>query len=126
MQANNRKRRPRVLVVEDEVLVAINTEDALVELGFEIAGTATNLNQALRLAREECLDLAVLDVNLNGEASFPAAQILRSRGIPFLFATGYGLEGVEPALADTPTLKKPYRIADLKRAIERAARRQSE
>jgi CheY-like chemotaxis protein len=109
-------------VVEDEMLVAINTEDALVDLGFEIAGTATNLKRAVQLAREEALDLAVLDVNLNGEVSFPAAEILRARGIPFLFATGYGLEGIDPALADTPTLKKPYRISDLRQAIGRAAK----
>jgi CheY-like chemotaxis protein len=112
-------------LVEDEILVAINTEDALVELGFEIAGTATNLSRAVELAREEALDLAVLDVNLNGEASFPAAEVLRARGIPFLFATGYGLEGIDPTLADAPTLKKPYRISDLRQAIARAAKARS-
>lgn len=120
MPGNSSARRPRVLVVEDEILVAINTEDALLDLGFEIAGTATRLGEAVRLAREEALDLAVLDVNLNGEMSFPAAWVLRARGIPFLFATGYGLEGIEPALADTPTLKKPYRLSELRRAIAQA------
>jgi CheY-like chemotaxis protein len=120
MPGNSSARRPRALVVEDEILVAINTEDALVDLGFDIAGTATYLGEAVRLAREEALDLAVLDVNLNGEMSFPAARILRARGIPFLFATGYGLEGVDPALADAPTLRKPYRLSELRRAIAQA------
>ncbi len=102
----------RVLVVEDESLVAMHVEDMLVDLGCEVL-LAMRLEDGLRLAAEADLYVAVLDVNLSEGRSYPIADVLRDRRIPFLFATGYGLKGVEPAYQGTPTLQKPYRNEDL-------------
>jgi CheY-like chemotaxis protein len=114
-------RRLRILVVEDEMLVAMNIEDMLLAMGHEVAGLASRLAPALQLAREGEFDLAMLDVNLAGETSFPVADILRERGIPFLFATGYGADGIEPGYRGAPVLQKPFRSSDLAGALAEAA-----
>jgi CheY-like chemotaxis protein len=111
--------RLRILIVEDEMLVAMNIEDMLLELGHEVAGIASRLSPALALAGEAELDGAVLDVNLAGERSFPVADLLAERGIPFLFATGYGLQGIDERYRNRPVLQKPFRAADLGRALAR-------
>ncbi|HEX8444805.1 MAG TPA: response regulator [Allosphingosinicella sp.] len=111
----------RVLIVEDEMLVAMNIEDMLLDLGHEVAGLAGRLAPALSLASEAELDLAMLDVNLAGEQSFPVADILIGRGIPFLFATGYGIKGIPEAYRDRPVLQKPFRAQDLGEALARIA-----
>lgn len=113
------ERRLRVLVVEDEMLVAMNIEDMLLDLGHEVAGLASRLEAALALARDGEFDLAMLDVNLAGQQSFPVAEILRARGIPFLFATGYGAKGIADEYRDRPVLQKPFRARDLGQALER-------
>jgi CheY-like chemotaxis protein len=110
-------RAKRILVVEDEVLVAMELEDLLLTMGHDVVGPATRLSQAIKLALEEDIDFAVLDVNLAGTASFPLADILRERGIPFVFATGYSSEGVAAAYSNEPTLRKPYAPKDLERAV---------
>ena len=109
----------RALVVEDEIMVAMYVEDLLTELGFEVAGLATGLEQALPLAREGAFDFAVLDINLGGRLSFPVADVLRARGIPFLFASGYGSKGVNDNYKDAVRIQKPFRRRDLVQAIER-------
>jgi CheY-like chemotaxis protein len=111
------ERRLRILVVEDEMLVAMNIEDMLLELGHEVAGLASRLGPALALARESRFDAAMLDVNLAGEPSFPVADLLIERGLPFLFATGYGRQGIEARYRDYPLLQKPFRTADLEQAL---------
>ena len=109
----------RVLVVEDEMMIAIMLEDMLTLLGHKVAGVAPNLGLALAMAASEQFDLAVLDVNLGGgDRSFPVAQVLRERGVPFLFATGYGALGLEAPFQDTMTLQKPFQISDLEAAIK--------
>jgi CheY-like chemotaxis protein len=113
------ERRLRVLVVEDEMLVAMNIEDMLLDLGHEVAGLASRLEPALSLARDGAFDLAMLDVNLAGQQSFPVADVLIARGIPFLFATGYGSQGIAEAYRDRPVLQKPFRTRDLGEALER-------
>ncbi len=110
--------RLRILLVEDEMLVAMNIEDMLLDLGHEVAGLASRLTPALALARESRFDAAMLDVNLAGEASFPVADLLAERGIPFLFATGYGSVGHDANWRGAPTLKKPFETRDLQRALE--------
>ncbi len=110
-------RRLRILIVEDEMLVAMNIEDMLLELGHEVAGLASRLAPALALAREGRFEAAMLDVNLAGEPSFPVADILIERGIPFLFATGYGRQGIEERYRDRPILQKPFRAAELGAAL---------
>jgi CheY-like chemotaxis protein len=108
----------RILLVEDEMLVAMNVEDMLLELGYEVAGIATRLDQALVLARELAFDAAILDVNLAGERSFAVADLLAERHIPFLFATGYGLQGIEERFRSAVVLQKPFRCADLGETLE--------
>jgi CheY-like chemotaxis protein len=110
----------RVLLVEDEAIIAMTTEDMLEELGCTVAATAASLEAAFAAARSEDYDIALLDINLNGERSLPLAAELRSAGRPFLFTTGYGPEGAGTMFADVPVVTKPYWAADLAKAIERA------
>ena len=98
-------------------MVAMLVEDILLDLGCELAGLATHIDEALRLASQAEIDLALLDVNLGGKPSYPVADVLRARGIPFVFATGYGERGIDPAFAATPTLAKPFQHQDLERII---------
>ena len=114
------KRRLRVLVVEDEILVAMLIEDMLADLGFEVLGPAMRLDAALKMALDESFDLAVLDVNLANEQSFPVAQLLQERGIPFVFATGYGLRGLDERFKEVTTLQKPFEPDQLANAISLA------
>ncbi|WP_343039388.1 response regulator [Microvirga makkahensis] len=111
-----------MLVVEDEIMVAMYIEDLLVDLGFEVAGMATSLDQALRLAQESDFDFAVLDINLDGGLSFPVADVLRQRDIPFIFASGYGVAGVREDYRDAVRIQKPFRAQDLEQAIARATK----
>jgi CheY-like chemotaxis protein len=115
------ERRLRVLIVEDEMLVAMNIEDMLLELGHEVAGIASRLEPALALARDGAFDIAMLDVNLAGDRSFPVADLLIERGLPFLFATGYGPGGIDEKYRDRPVLQKPFRAADLAAAVDALA-----
>lgn len=115
--------RLRILIVEDEMLVAMNIEDMLLDLGHEVAGLASRLGPALALAEESAIDAAVLDVNLAGEHSFPVADVLDRRGIPFLFATGYGPGGIEERFRGRTVLQKPFRLADLGAALHSAVGR---
>jgi CheY-like chemotaxis protein len=115
------ERRLRILIVEDEMLVAMNIEDMLLDLGHEVAGLASRLAPALALARDALFDVAMLDVNLAGETSFPVADLLIERGIPFLFATGYGPKGIEERYRSHPVLQKPFRSPDLREALEALA-----
>lgn len=112
--------RLRVLVVEDEMIVSMMLEDMLTDLGHEVAGTAAHLDDALRLAETAELDLAMLDVNLNGRQTYPVAEALRARGLPFVFATGYGENGLPDAWRGTPTLQKPFMLQDLERVLAQA------
>jgi CheY-like chemotaxis protein len=112
-ESGSRQRPLRVLVVEDEAMVRMMLEDLLGDLGYEIAGAAANLDEARQLAASQAFDIAVLDVNLNGEAIAPVADIVAQRGIPMVFATGYGQRGVPEAHRHWPTLDKPYQESDL-------------
>ena len=109
--------RPRVLVVEDEYLVALLVEDMLQTLGYEVAAIAGNLGAATTAAESDDFDVAILDVNLNGAMSSPVAEILQRRNIPFIFATGYGKAGPHELFGDAPSLQKPFEEADLGRAL---------
>ena len=111
----------RVLVIEDEVIVGMMVEDMLAELGCEVAAIATHFSQALELARTAAVDFAVLDVNLNGKQSFPIADMLAARGIPFAFATGYGTKALGGRYISAPTLQKPFQIEDLAAVLRRYA-----
>jgi CheY-like chemotaxis protein len=107
----------RVLVVEDEMLVAMNIEDILLELGAIVVGPAMRLETALDLAQVAELDVAMLDVNLHGGRSYPVAEVLRARGLPFIFATGYGHTDDDGTFGEVPTLAKPFRSQELERLL---------
>jgi CheY-like chemotaxis protein len=109
----------RILVVEDEMTIALMIEDMLIELGHEVLELAMRLPRAEELARKEDFDLAVLDVNLDGRNSFPVADILSERGIPFVFATGYGASGLESGYSAHPVVTKPFMTEDLKAIISK-------
>jgi CheY-like chemotaxis protein len=106
----------RVLVVEDEPIVAMFVEDMLAELGAETVGPATSLDKALEFARCASFDAAILDMNINGARSRDVALALERRGIPFVFATGYGAESCED-LGQAALLEKPFRIDQVKEAL---------
>jgi len=116
-----RSQRRRVLVIEDEVIVGMLLEDMLDELGCEVAAISTHIEEALQLARTLDIDLAILDVNLGGKQSFPVADVLKNRGVPFMFATGYGAQILKPPYSGTPTLQKPFQFDDLQRMLAQPA-----
>lgn len=111
----------RVLVVEDEMMVSMLIEDMLGDLGCQVVGPAARLEEALALAQTADLDCAVLDVNLGGESTFPVADLLREKGAPFAFATGYGDAGLREIDRASPVLQKPFREIDLRRVLESLA-----
>jgi CheY-like chemotaxis protein len=98
----------RILVVEDEPLIAMALEDILQAFGCEVVGPAFSLAEAQSLSREQSIDGAFLDVNVSGEKVFPVADILSSRHIPYCFVTGYGSEGLRTVDRNRPVLQKPY------------------
>ena len=110
---------PRVLLVEDEVLVAMYVEDVLSDLGCEVVSLATRLEDALGQARALAFDFAVLDINLAGHMSFPVAAVLRERKIPFVFISGYTSGAMIDEFRNEVRLRKPLRTPELARAIER-------
>jgi CheY-like chemotaxis protein len=110
----------RILIVEDELMIRMLLEDMLVELGYTIAAEATRLDEALTAAQAGNFDIAILDVNLNGKSIEPVAELLATRGTPFIFATGYGEQGLPEAYRNRPTLKKPFQMDGLHRMIEQA------
>ena len=97
-----------MLVVEDEMLVSMLVEDILDELGCTVVGPAARLDQAIDIARTEQIDVAFLDVNLAGVRVFPVADVLAGRGIPFVFVSGYGDQGIEPPHQGRPVVQKPF------------------
>lgn len=108
---------PSVLIVEDEALVAFMIEDMLGELGCRVGRIATRLQEGLSAARDEDFDFALLDVNLAGEKSFPIADVLTCRGIPFAFVTGYGQRGVEGRYATVPVVQKPFQKSEIDQVV---------
>lgn len=107
----------KVLLVEDEMLIAMEMEEILTELGFEVVGPAMRLKRAVELAQSQEIDLALLDVNLAGEKSFPVARLLKDRNVPFAFVTGYGAAGLSEEFRDTPVLQKPVEKHQVATAI---------
>jgi CheY-like chemotaxis protein len=105
----------RVLLVEDEALVAMLVEDMLADEGCTVAAVASRLSDAIAAAQDTSIemDMAILDVNLAGEPVFPVAEALAARGVPFAFATGYGAGGLPEAWKNRPTLQKPFTAADI-------------
>lgn len=109
----------RILVVEDEALISVMVTDMLSELGMLIVGPAARISTAIKLAETEAIDAALLDVNVRGERIDPVAEILFTRGIPVLFATGYG-EVTLSSGRSAPVIDKPYTQEKLIRGLAAA------
>jgi CheY-like chemotaxis protein len=112
-----------VFLVEDEVMIRMMVADMLEELGYSVAAEAGEINEAIRLAQSAQFDLAILDVNVNGKVISPVAELIDSRNIPFVFATGYGSSGLPEEYRDRPALQKPFQVETLGRMIEVALKR---
>ncbi|KXF74796.1 hypothetical protein ATN84_22870 [Paramesorhizobium deserti] len=117
------EKKLRVLVVEDEALVAMFVEDMLMDIGHEVGAVVSRMQEALDAARTGTFDLAIIDVNLDGKPSYPVAELLKERGIPFVFATGYGASGLDSKFAGTPVLAKPFAMVDLQKLLRQIIRR---
>jgi len=107
----------RVLVVEDEYLVAILIEEILESAGCVVMGPIPRLPEALDAAHHDNCDAAVLDVNLAGQRIDPVADALSERNVPFMFVTGYGANALPGEYAERPLIHKPFRMADLLSAV---------
>lgn len=103
----------RLLLVEDEALIAMMAEDLIEVLGHEVVFTAATLGEALAACSGHIFDAALLDVNLNGESSMAVATALKEIACPFAFTTGYGAGGIDVGHTDMPVLTKPYALAEL-------------
>lgn len=112
-----------VLIAEDETLVSMLLEEMLADLGCTVAGTASNLNDALVMIEGAGpVDLAILDVNLGGQPIEPVVEALRMRSVPFLFVTGYGAASVNDRFAGAPVLQKPFQMPMLEQALAKFSR----
>ena len=111
-----------VFLVEDEVMIRMMVADMLEELGYSIAAEVGEIDQAIRLARITSFDIAILDVNVNGKLISPVAEVIAARNRPFIFATGYGTQGLPPEYRDRPALQKPFQMETLAAMIERTLR----
>lgn len=107
----------QVLVVEDEGVVALLIEDMLEELGCTVAASVSSLSAAIEAAGTLTFDVALLDVNLNGQQVFPVAELLQGRQMPLLFSTGYGRVGVPERFQDYEVLLKPFDKAQLEQKL---------
>lgn len=108
----------RVLIVEDEMLVALEIENLLQEQGYVVLGPAPRVSRALALLDRERPDAALLDLNLQGQSATPVAAALSARGVPFAIVTGYGeMQSREPELQDAPRVDKPVHHRELLRVL---------
>lgn len=108
------------LVVEDEVMIRMMVVDMLEQLGYRIAAEAGDIDDAMRLANSTEFDFAILDVNVNGRLISPVAEAIEGRNRPFVFATGYGVQGLPEKFRDRPLLQKPFQMETLSKAIQGA------
>lgn len=107
----------RILVVEDEALIALLLESMLGELGYAVLGPIAGLDEAVKIAKRGAIDAAILDVNINGNQTYAVAAELAARGIPFVFATGYDAATLPDRYRDRPMLQKPFLQADLQKVL---------
>lgn len=116
-QISSSLRGRRVLVVEDEYMLAEDLRQELEDQGAEVLAPVPTVAEALELLHQgPAPDLAILDINLQGEMVYPVADALRAQAIPFLFATGYDAQAIPPAYADVPRAEKPLALRDLTQA----------
>lgn len=108
----------RVLVVEDESLVAMLLETILEDMGCVPVGPASNIDDGVAMATDDdALDAALLDVNVAGRQIFPVAEVLKARNVPFVFSTGYGQAGLPDEWRSQSTIQKPFTEAAVRDAL---------
>lgn len=107
-----------ILIVEDEAMIGMMLEDYLETLGYRLHALVASVEEACAHARAGGFDAALIDCNLQGEKSWPVADILARQGVPFIFATGGVADGLPQAHADRPTLAKPFTIGAVERALD--------
>jgi len=110
----------RVLVIEDESMVVMLIESLLSEIGCEVVGTASSFNEALQKVKSVAFDVAILDVDLNGQPTVPIAEEFARSGVRFVFATGGALTALPDALRKVPLLQKPFQREGLVRVLRTA------
>ena len=111
--------RSRVLLVEDEAMIAMLVEEMVLDFGSEVVGPAAKMEEALRLASDASLDAAILDVNVGGAVVYPVADLLRARGVPIIFATGYGAGELPSRFRKTPRFRSRLAMKSLPRRFAR-------
>ena len=112
-----------VLIVEDEAMIRMMVADMLEELGYGVAAEAGDIDDGVRLAQSADYGIALLDVNLNGRTVGPVAAAVAARNLPFVFASGYGAQGLPDEFRDRPALQKPFQMEALAAALEQALKR---
>lgn len=112
--------RLRVLIVEDEAVVLLELSMVIEDLGYVVAGMASDFDRAIGLARELPIDVGVLDINLAGRESWPIATVLEERGIPFVLMSGYSRSTLPAGLSGRPFVSKPYGRDDVHAALRAA------
>ena len=113
-------KRLRVLVVEDEMLLAMRLEDMLADLDCDVIGPVGRVAEAIGLAQSEVFDGAILDINVAGTEVYPVARVLAGRGIPFIFVSGYDACSLPAEWRSRPTLQKPFQPNDLAKIMAKA------
>ena len=109
----DKQQHTRVLIIEDEPMIAFTLEDLLVDAGFEVVCVAGKLEKALALIDAAGFDVAIVDANLSGVSASPAASALTARGVPFIVLSGYSAEQLQGAFPGAHFVKKPCRPAEL-------------
>lgn len=110
----------RFMILDDEAIIALDLAGMLQDLGHSVVSMATRVAGGMEFARHGDLDMAILDINVNGVTSFPLAAILRGRGVPIIFASGYGKQGLIDGFRDALVLTKPYGMDDLSNVVAKA------
>lgn len=110
----------RFMILDDEAIIALDLAGMLQDLGHSVVAMATRVAGGMEFARHGDLDMAILDINVHGVASFPLATVLQDRGVPFIFASGYGERGLIDGFRDALVLTKPYGVDDLSQVVAKA------
>lgn len=109
-----------IFLVEDETMIRMMVAEMLEELGYKVVAEAGDIDEALRLVHTVDFDIAILDVNVNGQVVSPVAMAIAARNRPFIFATGYGAQGMPEEFRGRPALQKPFQMETLARMIDDA------
>jgi DNA-binding NtrC family response regulator len=120
--SESKPRLVSILVVEDETLIRMMIVDMIEELGHIVIAEAANIREATSLAQTVDFEIAILDINVGGERIDPVAEIVASRRLPFIFASGYGAAGPSEEFRHIPVLQKPFLVERLGKAIEETLR----